>query len=164
MSNNETKISKDASGNKLIVTKDFNAPLEKVWRAWTESDLLDQWWAPKPWKAETKSLSFTAGGSWRYAMVSPQGEKHWCRVDIKEVVPQKSFKSTALFTDAEGTPTDTAPVMNWHTVFTENGDITSIHVALTFDKPDDLEKIVAMGFKEGFSMGLGNLDELFAAS
>ena len=54
----ETKITRDPSGKKLIVTREFNAPLEKVWRAWTESSLLDEWWAPRPYKTETKSMDF----------------------------------------------------------------------------------------------------------
>ncbi len=48
---NETIISKDLANKKLHITRHFTAPIEKVWKAWTESELLDKWWAPRPWKA-----------------------------------------------------------------------------------------------------------------
>jgi uncharacterized protein YndB with AHSA1/START domain len=158
----ETNIVKDASGKKLIVTRDFSAPLAKTWRAWTESSLLDQWWAPKPYKVETKNLDFRPGGVWLYAMVAPTGEKHWCRVDIKEVEPQKRFSSVDMFCDENGNPTDIAPPMHWVAEFAATETGTRLTIEISFESEDDLNKIVGMGFKEGFTMALGNLDELFA--
>ena len=61
---NDTMISKDLAGKRLQISRAFNAPVEKVWRAWTDRVILDTWWAPKPWKAETKTLDFRAGGTW----------------------------------------------------------------------------------------------------
>ncbi|MDZ7624970.1 MAG: SRPBCC domain-containing protein [Ignavibacteriaceae bacterium] len=56
----------DKQNNKVKVTREFAAPLSKVWAAWTQSELLDQWWAPKPWKAKTKEMEFKEGGHWLY--------------------------------------------------------------------------------------------------
>ncbi len=64
MSNKQTTISKDAANKKLIVVREFDAPLEEVWKAWTDSNILDKWWAPKPWKAKTKTMDFREGGLW----------------------------------------------------------------------------------------------------
>jgi uncharacterized protein YndB with AHSA1/START domain len=162
VSTNETKISKAPSGNKLIVTRSFDAPVEKVWRAWTESRLLDDWWAPKPWKTETKSMQLKEGGQWLYSMVGPAGERHWSKVDFKTVVPQKKLASVCVFCDENGnTAAGTFP-MYWLVEFRSQDAGTAITVELTFDNEADLEKIVAMGFKEGFTMGLGNLEELLA--
>ncbi len=72
----ELQIVKDLPKRKITVTRHFDASPELVWRAWTESELLDQWWAPQPWKAETKFLSFKVGGYWLYAMVGPDNSKH----------------------------------------------------------------------------------------
>ena len=58
---NQTKIAKDLPNKRITVTRNFEAPLEQVWKALTEKDLLDQWWAPKPWKAKTKSMDFREG-------------------------------------------------------------------------------------------------------
>ena len=51
--NSKMQIDKDLDNKKMTITRGFDAPVADVWRAWTESELLDQWWAPKPWKAET---------------------------------------------------------------------------------------------------------------
>jgi uncharacterized protein YndB with AHSA1/START domain len=162
ISTNETQISKDPSGKKLIVNRNFNALPAKVWRAWTESALLDQWWAPRPWKAVTRSMDFSEGGYWLYAMTGPAGEVHWCKVDYLTIDAQKSFTANNGFSDEHGNPTNVAPMMHWLVQFAPAGDGTAIVVEITFDSEADLQQIVDMGFKEGFSMGLGNLDELLA--
>lgn len=164
ISTNETKIDKQ-SDTSLLITRNFNSPQEKVWRAWTEKDLLDQWWAPRPWKAETKIMDFSIGGLWLYAMSGPNGEKAWCRVDFHAIEPKKSFTSDASFCDEEGNIDKSFPKMHWRVKFSSaTGDTTTtVTVNLSFDSAADLEKIVAMGFKEGFTMAQGNLDELLAA-
>jgi uncharacterized protein YndB with AHSA1/START domain len=159
---NETKIEKHPSGTKLIVTRTFNAPVAKVWRAWTEKELLDQWWAPKPWKTETKELNFTEGGHWLYAMAGPDGEKHWCRFDYKTIETQKNYSGADAFCDENGVPNSDFPSMNWFNQFIDANNTTDVTVEITFDSAESLEKIVEMGFKEGFTMAHSNLDELLA--
>ncbi|HYW97118.1 MAG TPA: SRPBCC domain-containing protein [Bacteroidales bacterium] len=75
----------DKANNKVLVKKEFAASPAFLWAAWTESRLLDQWWAPKPWKAGTKTMDFSEGGSWIYAMTSPEGEEHWSRNDYLKI-------------------------------------------------------------------------------
>ncbi|HEV3326182.1 MAG TPA: SRPBCC domain-containing protein [Puia sp.] len=155
----EAKFTKDLPGNKLHVSRAYDAPIEKVWRAWTQNDILDQWWAPRPFKAETKSMEFRPGGLWHYCMVGPNGERHWCRVAFEAVVPGKSFTATSGFCDEHGTPNNTLPLMHWHTRFLPTATGTTIDVTITFDKEADLQAIVQMGFEGGFTMGLNNLEE-----
>jgi uncharacterized protein YndB with AHSA1/START domain len=158
----ETRIVKDPAGNKLTITRDFDAPVEKIWKAWTDRDLLDAWWAPKPWKAETRSMNFANGGQWHYAMVGPKGERRWCLVHFQAIQPGKSFKADSTFCDEQKKVDPSMPVMHWHTAFTSEGAATSIHVEISFDNLSDLDKIIEMGFKEGFTKGLDNLDVLLA--
>lgn len=158
-----TLINKDLTNKKLHITREFDAPVEKVWRAWTESSILDTWWAPRPWKAETKSMDFSEGGFWLYCMAGPNGEKAWCRVDFKSITPQQTFSSVARFCDEDGNPDNSFPSMYWLNSFeaTEKGSRAVIEIS--FDSEADLEKIIAMGFEAGFTMALGNLDEVLAA-
>ena len=159
----ETIYTKDLENKKIIVLRQFDAPVELVWRAWTESELLEKWWAPKPFKAITQSMQFSSGGKWRYYMEGPDGTRHYCLVGYEKIIPGKFFSGIDGFSDEQGTLLKEMPKMFWECTFTPQGQTTSVQVDLNFDSVDDLEKIVEMGFKEGFAMAHGNLDELLAS-
>lgn len=159
-SNNETIITKDDAKKQMKVIRHFDAPLQQVWKAWTESSMLDQWWAPRPWKAQTKSMDFRPGGFWLYAMLGPEGEKHWARMDIESVNPPKNYVGQDSFCDENGVKNEDLPGMHWNTQFTSSGEGTKVEVTITFTSEEQMQKIVEMGFKEGFTMAHGNLDEL----
>ena len=160
--NKETIITKHVANNKLFVEREFDAPPEQVWQAWTDSKLLDQWWAPKPWRAKTKTMDFREGGTWLYSMLGPDGTESFCRADFETIVPNKRYTVLDAFCDENGNPTTDFPRMHWKTVFTPTGDGTRVDVEITFDSEADMEKIIEMGFKEGFTAAHGNLDELLA--
>ena len=159
----ETIFSKDLANKKIRVTRDFDAPVDQVWKAWTEKELLDQWWAPKPWKANTTSMDFREGGVWLYYMEGPDGARHYCRVDYKTIIPNKSFVGDDAFCDEKGNITTDFPTMHWKIVFNQSGKATMVEVEITFDTEADLEKIIEMGFIEGFAAAHENLDELLAS-
>lgn len=144
----------------ITVTKEFAAPVDLVWDAWTKSELLDQWWAPKPYKATTKSMDFRDGGNWLYAMVGPENDQQWCRADFSGISQQKEFSVRDAFCDENGKINEDFPRSSWKNSFTSNADTTTVTNQITYDKVEDLEKYIEMGFKEGYTMGLGNLDEL----
>lgn len=162
MTKNEAVFSKDLENKKLTVVRAFDAPLERVWKAWTTSEILDHWWAPKPYNAETKSMDFREGGRWLYCMVGPEGDRNWCRVDYKTIDPYKSIVSVDMFCDEEGNENTDFPRMNWKKAFRQTGSSTTVTIELTFAKTADMETILKMGFQEGFTAGLGNLDDYLA--
>jgi uncharacterized protein YndB with AHSA1/START domain len=163
MTKREAVFSKDLQNKTITVVREFDAPLDLVWRAWTESEILDQWWAPKPWKAETKMMDFRAGGQWLYFMKGPDGNGSWCNVEFSAVAPRKSYSSSTSFCDEAGNKNMAFPVMEWHNEFSGAGGVTTVKVAISFAKEADMQAIIAMGFEEGFKMGLGNLDEYLQA-
>ena len=158
-----TAILKDLANRKLHIEREFDATVEKIWKAWTDSSILDKWWAPRPWWAETKTMDFRAGGMWLYCMAGPNGEKAWCRVDYKAIAPQQSFTAVDTFCVEQGNADTSLPVMNWHLEFKATGTGAKVEVTISFDKEADLQKIIEMGFEAGFTMALGNLDELLEA-
>jgi len=162
MTTNEAVFTKDIANKKITVVRAFNAPLQRVWDAWTQSDILDQWWAPKPWKAGTKSMDFREGGRWFYYMEGPDGERHYCQFHYKEIVPQKYYSGSDNFCDENGNPNTEFPSIEWKVEFEGHGEKTVVTSILTFSKPEDMDAILTMGFEEGFKMGLGNLDEYLA--
>lgn len=157
---NKTEILKDLANKKLNITRAFNAPVEKVWQAWTDSTVLDKWWAPKPWRAITKNMDFSVGGHWLYCMAGPNDEKAWCIVHFTAIEPGKSFAATSDFCDENGNIDPNFPRMNWLNVFKSTEVGSMMEITISFNKEGDFEKIIAMGFEGGFTMGLNNLDEL----
>jgi uncharacterized protein YndB with AHSA1/START domain len=158
----ETMISKGPANKNLFILREFDAPLEHVWKAWTERDLLDQWWAPKPWKTVTKSMDFREGGLWFYTMEGLDGSNIYCRVDYKSIKPQESFSGGDAFCDENGIVTSDMPSMIWNNQFSRTESGSKVEVEIDFASEDDLNRIIEMGFKEGFTAALSNLDELLA--
>ena len=123
----------DKENNKLVVEREFAAPLSNVWAAFTQSELLDQWWAPKPWQARTKSMDFREGGYWLYAMVGPEGEEHWGRMDYKTINPESNFSAIDSFVDPEGSINQELPRADFKNEFQENFITACINCC--FSKP-----------------------------
>jgi len=153
-------FSKDLANKKVNVTRDFAAPPARVWEAWTDSKLLDQWWAPKPWKAQTKFMDFKEGGHWLYCMAGPEGEASWARLDYETINPQSSFTAEDAFCDEEGNKNTDFSGMRWKNEFHSTPGGTRVTIEITFQDEADIQKVMEMGFKEGFNGALANLDEL----
>lgn len=148
----------DKVNNKITIKREFDATLDLVWEAYTKSDILDQWWAPKPWKARTKSQNFSIGGRWHYAMVGPAGEEHWALAEYTEIEFQKHFKGLDSFADQNAVINTTLPQSVWEVYFQSQGEITLVEYVIQFTDLAQLEATINMGFKEGFTMALENLD------
>ena len=150
----------DKETQTVNVKREFNAGLALVWDAWTKPELLDQWWAPKPYQNKTKSMDFREGGTWLYCMISPENEVHWCKNDYLKIEHQKSYTGLDAFCDENGVTNKEVPQTEWTNIFTEEKNITLVTIILKYKSLADLEKVIEMGFKEGFTMGLNQLDTL----
>lgn len=160
---NETTYTKDLVKKQIKVAREFNAPVERVWKAWTDTSQLDKWWAPKPWKAHTRSMDFKPGGTWLYTMMGPEGESHCARMDFETIDPPNSYTAIDSFCDENGTRNQDLPAMQWNTQFTATDSGTNVTVIITFNNEAELEQLMSSGFKEGFAMAHENLDELLAS-
>jgi uncharacterized protein YndB with AHSA1/START domain len=152
----------DKANNKINVEREFDATVDLVWKAWTTREILDQWWAPLPWKAKTKYMDFSVGGYWLYAMTGPEGEEHWARADYKKIITQEHFSGLDSFCDSNGIVNKELPGSIWEVNFINQGESTMVHIITTFNTLSDLEKTIEMGFKEGFTAALTNLDKIFS--
>ncbi|HLN52682.1 MAG TPA: SRPBCC domain-containing protein [Lentimicrobium sp.] len=151
----------DKENKKIEVEREFHAPVNRVWQAWTDSKMLDRWWAPKPWKAKTKTMDFRDGGFWLYAMQGPEGEEHWARADFSNISPEKQFSVKDAFCDSNGNIDHSFPIAHWNLRFDDRGNSTLVKIDINYPTVADLEKYIEMGFKEGFSAAMENLDEIF---
>ncbi len=158
----ESKIvfNKDESAATLYVMKVFSAEVKTVWDHFTQAELLDLWWAPKPWKCETMELDFNPNGKWRYAMTSPEGEKHFSAAQFNEINEERSFDRSDYFSDEDGNQLPTSAASNWLIGFTGVEEGTKLTVNIHFQSSEDLNKLLEMGFEGGFKMGLNQLEQL----
>ena len=158
---NETKY--ETSGSQLTVTRMLNAPLDLVWRAWTEQELLDQWWAPSPWKSKTKSMDFREGGQRHYAMCGPQGEEYWAITTYKSIQPKTEFSGEDAFTDDQGTINEEFPVARFQNHFKDYIESTEVTITTHYASEQHLQQVIDMGMTEGLSMAFENLDQVLHA-
>lgn len=156
-------FSVNKENNTIHVRRDFAANLSLVWEAWTNPEILDSWWAPKPYRTQTKSMDFRVGGSWLYGMVSPENEVHWCRLDYRHINNQQSYSGLDGFCDENGNVQAGFPRSLWNNEFMANGAQTTVRITIQYESLEDLEKISSLGFKEGFTMALENLDQYIEA-
>ena len=160
---NNFVFEKDLAAKKIHVVREFNAPVEKVWTAWTDPDLLEKWWGPKPWIAKTKRMDLTVGGVWLYAMEGPEGQQHWSYVKFTAVEAKSKFAADSFFCDEAENIIPGTPIWRWDNKFIAEGNKTKVVIEITFDNEAGMKMLMDMGFEGGFTIGLNQLDELVAA-
>lgn len=147
----------------LKIERTLKAPRDKIWRCWTEPKLLNQWFCPKPWRAEIVAQDLRPGGGQHAVFHGPDGERHEFGGVYLEITPNERLVTTNAF--AEGW----VPVNHPHPGFPE---VTFVELA---DAPgggtfyrwgarhwseDHKQQHEAMGFYEGWNICADQLDAL----
>jgi uncharacterized protein YndB with AHSA1/START domain len=153
----------DKETRTVRVERQFDAEQDLVWDAFTKQEILDEWWAPRPWMSRTKSMDFKPGGQRFYAMVGPEGQEHWSVQKYTSITPKSNFKYLNAFADKDGNPD--LPGSDWDLTFsTETGPagnpVTRVNILIYNESRERMEKMIEMGFKGGFTMTLDYLDTL----
>ena len=155
----------DKAAKTVFITRDFDADLSLVWDAFTKAEILDQWVAPKPWSSKTKYMDFKVGGKRFYAMVSPEGQERWAIQEYISITPKTNFKMHNAFADKDGNPE--LPGSEWDYTFSEQkgfdgNRVTKVNITIYNESLARLEKMIEMGFTEGFKMSMNNLENVLA--
>jgi uncharacterized protein YndB with AHSA1/START domain len=136
----------------LVIERDFNAPIEKVWEAFTDPELLKQWWSPEGMHNVFMTAEVVEGGKFRYCFKMDEGgEEYWGRGIYQKLDRPNYLSYLDSFTDAEGN--DVGPDhygMAGNEVgetlveffFTEKGGVT--HMKLVGENPFDEEMTKSM--------------------
>lgn len=151
----------DKATKTVFVNKQFDAGLDLVWDAFTKKEILDQWWAPKPFASETKVMDFKVGGHRFYAMVSPEGQKHWAIQQYTAIHPKTNFKYLNAFADENANPN--LPGSDWDLNFSEENGMTTVNISIYNESLERMEQMIEMGFEGGFTMTLNELDNLLSS-
>ncbi len=148
----------DKTAKKVFITREFDADLSLVWDAFTKAEILDQWVAPKPYVSKTKVMDFRVGGRRFYAMVGPDGQEFWSIQQYTSISPKTHFKMFNAFADKDENPQ--LPGSDWDYTFTEENGKTKVHISIYNESRERMEKMIEMGFTEGFKASMSNLESL----
>jgi uncharacterized protein YndB with AHSA1/START domain len=150
----------DKTTKTVFVNREFAAELPLVWDAFTKQEILDQWWAPKPFASKTTVMDFEVGGRRVYAMVSPEGQEYWSIQEFTSISPKTNFKMLSAFADKDQNPD--LPGSEWDLNFSEQNGTTKVSITITNESLARMEKMIEMGFQGGFTMTLNYLEQLLA--
>jgi uncharacterized protein YndB with AHSA1/START domain len=145
----------------LEIERNIAAPVDLVWRCWTEPQHLAKWWAPKPVVTEVNALDVRAGGAFVTTMTLPDGTKHPGHGVFLEVVKHERI----VFTDAleAGWRPGQNPFMTAIITLETTPTGTRYAARVLHKNKEDRDRHEAMGFFEGWATALAQLDELARA-
>lgn len=150
----------DKAAKTVFITREFDAELSLVWDAFTKAEILDQWVAPKPFVAKTKFMDFKVGGRRFYAMVSPEGHEGWLLQKYTSITPKTNFKMFNAFADKDENPQ--LPGSDWDYTFSEQNGKTTVRITIYNESLERMERMIEMGFTEGYKASMNNLESLLA--
>jgi uncharacterized protein YndB with AHSA1/START domain len=98
----KTSAAAKAEGKEFTISRVVDAPLDRVWKAWTDAKQLKKWWGPKGFEIVSTKLDLRLGGVFHYHLKSPEGQDVWGKFIYREVVPQKRLVFVVSFSDEAG--------------------------------------------------------------
>ena len=160
-----TRIDKDPAALTMTVTADFDAPVERVWRLWSDPRQLEQWWGPPGYPATFLEHDLTPGGNAVCAMTGPQGERHHIWWEILALDPPHFLEFHDGFADESGAPLPDTPTMTVSVRLAARSDGgTTMTTTTTFPSSEAMQQLLEMGAEEGFSAALAQIDDVLSAS
>ena len=140
----------------ILITREFDAPKELVYKAWTTPELVKRWWSAKRGATTVVEIDLRAGGKWRSAMVTDDGMEVAFHGEYQEVVPNERIVSTEVY---EGIPNgEESATLNTAT-FEESGGRTIVTLLIEAPSKDVRDAIVASGMEDGLQDALDLLEE-----
>ncbi len=139
----------------ILLSRDFNAPRELVFDAWTKPELLTRWYGAKGWNLITCEVDLRVGGRWRFVSQGPDGTTMGQTGVYREIVPPERIVTTELFDD-QSYPGET---LITH-VFTENTGITTLTSTLRYATPAGRDIVLGYPMRKGVAQGYDRLAEL----
>ncbi|SEQ48867.1 Uncharacterized conserved protein YndB, AHSA1/START domain [Virgibacillus subterraneus] len=162
----ENKLSYRTEGRTLVMERVFEAPRDLVFKAFSESDHLENWWGPEGWKTESRKFEFKPGGVWHYCMRCTDknqgdffGQESWNKSVYEEISAPEKIVYTDVFSDEEGNSTVGMPETRVTMNFIDQGEKTKLIARSQFDSVEALQKVVDMGVIEGIDSQYRCLDD-----
>ncbi|MBY8915682.1 SRPBCC family protein [Nitratireductor rhodophyticola] len=147
--------------NELVLARIIDAPREKIFRAWTDPEILKQWFVPKPWTISKVEMDVRPGGASLIVMRDPDGNEYPNPGIFLEVVENEKIVTTDAFTGA-WTPSE-KPFMTMILTLEDAGEGRTRYIARALHwNAEDREAHEKMGFHEGWGQCADQLEEIAA--
>ena len=148
------------SDNQILITREFAAPKELVYRATTEPDLVKRWWGAKRGEVTLAEIDLRVGGRWRYVAVTPDGYEVAFHGEFLEIEPNERTVSTEVF-EGMPQPEDGPEVGTVNTAtFTERDGRTTLTVLIDAPSPEIRDAIIQSGMEDGMQDAYDLLEEV----
>ena len=145
--------------HELTLSRIIDAPRDKVWRCWTEPELLMQWYCPRPWRVTRAELDVRPGGRSYVLMEGPNGEQVPNPGVYLEVIPGRRLEMTDAFEDA-WLPSGKAFMVAEITLDDAGEGRTQYHAVARHWSAEDRQTHEQMGFHEGWAAAAQQLEDL----
>ena len=143
----------------LVLERIINSPRETVWRCWTDTALLKQWFCPKPWQVPEADFDLRPGGRMNTTMAGPNGERFDNVGCFLEVVPHRRLTFTDFF--SEDFVPRAEPFITGYVELSDTADGgTRMIWGARHATEDSLKKHEEMGWEPGWTAASGQLTEL----
>jgi uncharacterized protein YndB with AHSA1/START domain len=156
---NQTKVTATPAGREVIIEREFDAPREKVWQAWTDPELMKQWLGPRKYAMSVEEYEFKPGGSYRYIHKGDDGEFAFHGV-FHGIYPNEKAIQTFEF---EGLPEPGHVSLDTLTLEDLGNGKTKATTISVFQTPQDRDGMVKSGMEQGVREGYERLDELLVS-
>lgn len=153
-------VTTDLDARTITLTAEFAAPVDRVWQIYADPRQLEKVWGPPTYPATVVDHDLRPGGRVTYFMTGPDGEKfggHWKVVSVDE---PRGLTFLDGFADADLNPVADMPVSRNTYTFSEKDGKTVATYINTYDSAEDLQKMLDMGFIEGATVSINQIDEL----
>lgn len=157
-----TDVDKNTEARTLTITSRFEAPIERVWRIWSDPRQLERWWGPPTYPATFVDHDLTVGATVSYFMTGPEGDKHHGWWTITAVDEPNSLEIEDGFSKETGEKDDLPSMSMRVTLNAESDGATSMTIRTLFSSDEAMEQMITMGMAEGMSAALGQVDALLA--
>ena len=149
--------------DRILITREFDAPRNLVWKAWTTPELVRRWWHAKRGEVTVCEIDLRVGGKWRYVMVTPDGFEVGFHGEYREVVPNERLVTSETYEGLpEGVSEEDGSTVNTAT-FAEADGRTTLTILVEAPSKEIRDAIIATGMEDGLQDAL-DLVEAVAAS
>jgi uncharacterized protein YndB with AHSA1/START domain len=144
----------------ILITREFEAPKQLVYKAWTTPELVKRWWHANRGKATVAEIDLQVGGKWRYVMVTDDGVEVGFHGEYREIVPNERIVSSEVYEGLpEGVSEEDAATVNTAT-FTETDGRTTLTILIEATSKVSRDAIIDSGMENGLNDALDLLQQV----